>query len=184
MKYKQDKILMKNQLILICGITSTLFLSGSAWAADEARSGQLAAPDKKFVDDAVAAGRNDVQLGQMASKKAVNPNVRDFGTRMAQDHSKSNEQLARILTEKGITEAPTMAKTTRSSGQLQAASGPDFDRTYLNATVRDQQKDIAEFKDEAANGRDPEIRTWAAQNVPLMEKHLQMAEQTQSNLTK
>jgi putative membrane protein len=54
----------------------------------------------------------------------------------------------------------------------------------LNATVRDQQKDIAEFKDEAANGRDPEIRTWAAQNVPLMEKHLQMAEQTQSNLTK
>jgi putative membrane protein len=50
--------------------------------------------------------------------------------------------------------------------------------------VRDHKKDIAEFKEEAANGRDPEIRDFAARTLPVLEDHLRMAEQTQQNLRK
>jgi putative membrane protein len=177
-------MLMKNTITLICGISSALLLSASAWGSDTARTGQLPDPDKKFIVEAVAGGRNEVQLGQMASQKAANPAVRDFGTRMARDHSGLNEQLARILTEQGITEAPDMAKTTRSTGQLQSLNGPDFDHAYMRDMIRDHENDLAAFKNEAANGRDPEIRNWAAQTVLDLEKHLQEAEQTESSLPK
>ena len=60
----------------------------------------------------------------------------------------------------------------------------DFDRSYMRETVKDHKKDIAEFKKEAANGKDPEIRDWAAQTLPALEEHLKMAEQTESTLGK
>ncbi|HEV2452675.1 MAG TPA: DUF4142 domain-containing protein [Verrucomicrobiae bacterium] len=174
---------MKKTQTFIYGIALALFASGTAWA-DGTRTGQLPAPDDKFVEEAVAGGREEVQLGQMASQKAADPNVRDFGTRMAQDHSKANDELARILAEQGITLPPATEKTTRSTGPLDRASGPDFDRAYMNDMVRDHKKDIAEFKEEAANGRDPEIRDFAARTLPVLEDHLRMAEQTQHNLRK
>lgn len=175
---------MKNTFTLICGISLTLFMSSSAWAGQGTRTGQLPAPDDKFVQDAVAGGKTEVRLGQMAGQKATSPAVRDFGTKMARDHSGLNDQLQRILTEQGITDAGGMEKTTRSSGALDAVNGPDFDRAYMRDVVNDHQKDIAEFKKEAAEGRDPEIRDWAAQTLPAMEKHLRMAEQIESSLPK
>jgi putative membrane protein len=50
--------------------------------------------------------------------------------------------------------------------------------------ISDHKKDLAEFKKEAAEGKDPEIRAWAAQTVPTLEQHLQKAEQTDANLPK
>jgi len=50
--------------------------------------------------------------------------------------------------------------------------------------VNDHKNDIGEFKKEAAEGRDPAIRSWAAQSLPVLEQHLQKAEQTQSSLSK
>lgn len=175
---------MKTTLTLVYGISMTLFLSGSAWAGEGTRTGQLPAPDDKFVQDAIAGGKTEVKLGQIASEKATSPEVRDFGKRMAQDHANANAQLDRILTEQGITEPGAMEKSTRSAGQLEGTSGPDFDHAYMQNMIRDHKDDIAEFKKEAAEGRDPQIRDWAAQTLPTLEEHLKMAEQTDSRLNK
>lgn len=180
----KHKMLMKNTFTYIYGISAALLLSGSAAQADSARTGQLPSPDSKFVQDAVAGGRTEVQLGQMASQKGGSPMVQEFGTRMAQDHSTANQQLGRILTEQGITEPVPTEKTAKMTDQLQNMNGPDFDRAYMRDMVKDHKNDIAEFKREAAKGRDPEIRNWAAQTLPVLEEHLQMAEQTQSSLPK
>ena len=177
-------MIMKKTLTLIYGISLALCVSSSAWAADTGRSGQLPSIDMKFVNNAMEGGRTEVQLGQMASEKATSPMVREFGQRMAVDHQKGNEELNRILTEKGITIPASTTKTTRMSDRLQNLNGADFDRAYMKDAVKDHKKDLAEFKNEAANGRDPEIRTFAAQTVPVLEEHLQMAQQAQANLPK
>ena len=157
--------------------------SGSAWAGT-ATPELLPAPDKKFVENAVAGGRAEVQLGQLATEKAGSPRVREFGARMVQDHSTANDQLTRILSEQGITESVPSEKTTKTVERLQSKSGHEFDRAYMSDMVKDHKKDIAEFKKEAADGRNPEIRNWAAQTVPVLEDHLHMAQQTQSSLPK
>ncbi len=175
---------MKKTLTLICGISLALCLSSSVRASDTGRSGQLPSIDMKFVNNATEGGRTEVQLGQMASEKAADPTVRDFGQRMVLDHQKANDELNRILTEKGITISPATAKSTRMSDRMQNMNGADFDRAYMHDMVKDHKNDLANFKNEAANGRDPEIRSFAAQSVPMLEEHLQMAEHTQANLPK
>lgn len=175
---------MKTLLALFYSISLTLVLSGSAWASDTGRTGQLPSIDMKFVKNAVDDGRTEAQLGQMASEKATSPMVREFGQRMAMDHQQANVELNRILTEKGITVPTSTAKTTRMSDRLQNMNGADFDRAYMKDAVKDHKKALAEFKNEAANGRDPEIRDFAAQTVPVLEEHLHMAQQTEANLPK
>ena len=173
---------MKNTLTIIYGISMALAFSGPAWGADGERSGQIPNPDKKFIEDAAAGGKAEVQMGQLGEQKATDPAVRDFATKMTEDHQKANEQLTRLLADKGITEPESTAETTHMSDQLQNESGADFDRAYMKDMVEDHKKDIASFKNEAAHGQDPEIRAWAAENVPVMEEHLQMAEKIESNL--
>lgn len=173
---------MKNTLTIIYGVSLALALSGPAWGADGERSGQLPNPDKQFVEDAAAGGNAEVQLGQMASQKATDPAVRDFAAKMAQDHQKMDAQLTRLLAGKGITEPESTSETSSMSDQLQSQSGADFDRAYMKDMVKDHKKDLASFQNEAANGKDPEIRAWAAENVPVLEQHQQMAEKIESNL--
>lgn len=177
-------LLMKNTITFLYGISAAVLLSGSAATADPARTGQLPSPDDKFVQDAVAGGKSEVEMGRMASEKATNPQVQEFGRRMMQDHSKANVELKRILTEQGIPEPAVTMPTTRSGGGLENLNGPAFDRAYMKDMVKDHKNEIAEFKKEAAKGRDPELRNYAAQALPVLEEHLQMAEQTQSRLPK
>ena len=106
--------------------------------------------------------------------------VRDLGTRMTQDHQRANEQLNRILTQKGITEPASTEKTTKMIDRLQNLNGADFDRAYTKDMVKDHEVDIASFKNEAANGKDSDIRSWAAQELPVLEEHLQMAQKAES----
>lgn len=175
--------LMKNTRTWVYGISLALLVPGSAWA-DAMKMGQSPYPDKQFIENAVAGGREQVELGQLAADKGTDPNVRDFGMQMARDHSKANDELNRILAEQGITEEVPTAKTTRTAEHLQSLSGTDFDRSYMRQAVKDHKKDIAAFKKEAADGKNPEIRDWAEQTLPALEQHLKMAEQTQSTLGK
>ena len=59
--------------------------------------------------------------------------------------------------------------------KLQQLSGRDFDHEFIRVMVEDHQKDIAEFKKEAGEGHGP-VEQLAAQTLPTLEKHLQMAQ--------
>lgn len=175
---------MKNTRTFIYGISMALLLSGSssAWAA-AARS-ELPSPDKKFVEHAMEGGRAEIQLGQVAADKATSPEVREFGTRMVQDHSTANEQLTKILAQQGYTEPAPTEKSAKMAEKFERMNATDFDRAYMHDMVKDHKKDIAEFKKEAADGQDVQIKEWAAHTLPTLEKHLHLAQQTQSSLPK
>src|SRR5581483_8855131 len=63
--------------------------SGSA--ADKASGGssQLSAMDKHFVRKAAQGGIAEVELGKLATQKASSDEVKKFGQRMVDDHSKA-----------------------------------------------------------------------------------------------
>ena len=44
--------------------------------------------------------------------------------------------------------------------------------------VKDHRTDVAEFKKEAASGKDPEVKAFASKTLPTLEEHLKLAEQT------
>ncbi|MDQ2656694.1 MAG: DUF4142 domain-containing protein, partial [Bacteroidota bacterium] len=50
---------------------------------------------------------------------------------------------------------------------------------YMDLMVRDHRDDIDEFEDEAQDGNDAELKSWASSKVATLRHHLQEAERIQ-----
>jgi putative membrane protein len=125
----------------------------------------------------------EVALGQLATEKASNAKVKDFGQRMMTDHGKANDELKALAASKNIT-LPTKlnAKQQATKDRLSKLSGSAFDRAYVNDMVKDHQADSAAFHKEASSGQDPEIKAWAAKTGVVVDEHLKMVQDIQKEL--
>jgi putative membrane protein len=160
-------------------VTATLcLLTFSAMAQSSSASGQVSPADKTFMNKAAQGGMAEVQLGQLATQKGQSDDVKKFGQRMVDDHSKANDQLKSIAGQKGVT-LPTdlNAKDQALKTKLDGMSGAQFDHAYMQAMLKDHKEDIAEFKKEASSGKDSDVKNFASQTLPTLQQHLQMAEQ-------
>src|SRR4028119_1090614 len=62
--------------------------------------------------------------------------------------------------------------------QLQAASGAEFDRLYIQlAGVQAHQMMQGLYQSEISNGTDADIKSFARKTLPTVQKHLRMAQQ-------
>jgi putative membrane protein len=104
---------------------------------------------------------------------------------MVADHGKANDQLKQLAVGKGITLPTSLAKRhARDLDKAAKLKGTDFDRAYMTMMVNDHKKAIALYEREARNGKDPELKSYAAALVPDLRKHLQMAQDTEAELRK
>ena len=141
-------------------------------------SGQnnLSSLDKQFIKEAAQGGLAEVQLGQLASKRAVSKAVKEYGQRMVQDHTPVNNQLKQLANQKGVTLPTTIGTQNQQVKQrLSKLSGAKFDRQYMNHMLKDHQKDVSAFQKEAQQGQDTDVKAFAAQVLPTLKEHLQEA---------
>ena len=133
-------------------------------------------PDQKFVKEAAAGGRAEVELGKMAADKAMDPRVKAFGQRMADDHGKAGDELNALAQNKHILVPDTIdPKDKASHDRLMRLSGAAFDRAYMDAMVKDHETDVRVFQDESRTGQDPEVKEWASKTLPTLQEHLRLA---------
>lgn len=96
---------------------------------------------------------------------------------MVNDHSKANNELKMLASQKNITLPEVLSeKCQKKYEDLSKKSGHDFDKDYTELMVKDHKDDIDAFKKEADKGNDPEIKAWASGKVPTLEHHLMTAE--------
>jgi len=138
--------------------------------------------DKKFVTDAALGGMAEVELGKLATQKASSDGVKQFGQKMVDDHSKANDQLKEIASKESITIPDSLDSKHQSRiEKLSKLSGPDFDKAYIKDQVKDHKKDVSEFKSEAENGSNPNIKQFASTTLPTLQEHLSMAQDLSKN---
>jgi putative membrane protein len=131
--------------------------------------------DHKFAMEAAMGGMMEVELGRLAAQKGASDEVRQFGQRMVDDHSKANEELMRVASSKGMTPPAALnAKHQAEMQKLSALSGEKFDKEYVKMMVKDHKKDVGEFEKEATRGADPDVKAFAAATLPTLREHLQM----------
>ena len=75
----------------------------------------------------------EVKLGQMAADKATNADVKQFGQRMVDDHSKANSELMALASQKGVT-LPAMSDTAMMNSSSQST-----DQATATSQAMDQQ---------------------------------------------
>ena len=105
---------------------------------------QLSSQDQKFVMDAAKGGMMEVELGRIAVQKASSADVKSFGQRMVDDHSKANSELKSIAAQKGVTLPTTLpADMKQEMDHLSKLSGAEFDKMYMSHMLKDHKKDFA-----------------------------------------
>jgi putative membrane protein len=148
------------------------------------RSGQgLEAKERKFVEEAARGGLAEVALGKLAQDKAQAQEVRQFGRRMVDDHSKANEELKHVAAAKGIDLPSELAPTHRREYErLQKLSGSQFDREYMKHMVSDHKKNISDFRSAAKSAKDADVKKFADDTLPTLEKHLELAKSAEAKV--
>jgi putative membrane protein len=147
-------------------------LTGFALAADDKKDGG----DKDFVKKASAAGLAEVNLSNLALVKATSPEVKQFARRIVDDHNKANRDLLGLANTKRWSVARTMDEKHQTMQQkLTRLAGADFDRTYMEAMVKDHEEAVQLFETESKDGQDAALKEWAGKTLPTLKTHLEMA---------
>lgn len=173
----QQSFSTKNFILLLI----LLLAAGTGQAADSKNisAGKLSSDETTFVKDAAQGGLMEVQLGKLAQEKAGDEKVKQFGKRMEQDHSKANDELKKIASDKGVQLSTDLDKKHKTKiDKLTKLSGTDFDKQYMNDMVSDHKEDIKKFQRVADKGKDADVKQFASQTLPTLKEHLQLAEST------
>lgn len=142
-----------------------------------ASSTPLQPADTGFVMKAANGGMMEVQLGNYAQQNAASQRVKDFGSMMVRDHSKANDELKSIVSNKGVTLPTTvMGEEMEDMNKLMKKTGKDFDKAYMDMMVEDHKKDINEFEKAANNVMDADVKAWASKTLPVLRIHLDSAQ--------
>lgn len=156
------------------GDTSSRTGMGTSTSGSSAR---LSKDDSEFVMKAAIGGMQEVEGGKIAQQNASNQRVKDFGSMMVTDHSKANDQLKSLVSSKGMNLPDSLPASKRKDlNSMQKMTGKSFDQHYVNMMVDDHKKDVAEFKRQASSAKDPDLKTWIAQTLPVLQKHLDSIE--------
>jgi putative membrane protein len=138
--------------------------------------------DIKFINEAASGGLAEVELGQMAQTKATDPQVKEFGAMMVQDHTKANDELKALAEKKNITLPATPSEQQRKvKDELSTKSGKDFDNAYVLNMVKDHKKDIKLFEDASKKVDDPELKAFIVKTLPTLRMHLTHVQAIEKN---
>jgi len=160
----------------VCCLGAAAQTSSTNGSTSGMGTSKVAAADQTFVMKAAQGGMAEVELGQLATQKASSDEVKQFGQRMVDDHSKANDQLKQIANQKGIaTPTKLSSKDAATKARLEKLSGEQFDHAYMQTMVRDHTKDVAEFRTESKTAKDPELKNFVSQTLPTLEDHLKQA---------
>ena len=170
----KTKIRAISQWYIVAVVVGAINLTGAIRAADTTSTGggsSLSEKDKTFMKKAAKGGMMEVTMGQVAEQKAQSDDVKSFGKRMVTDHSKANDELKSIASKKGI-QLPSKEHSAKWTS----------DKDYMDMMVKDHEKDLAEFKEEATGGSDPDVKKFADDTAKVVQEHLDQAKEIQGKL--
>ena len=125
----------------------------------------------------------EVKLGQLAQDKGSNPMVKQFGARMVDDHGKANNKLKQAVGSGMTLPSDVGPKEQATYDKLSKLSGTAFDKAYAADMVKDHQTDISEFQKEASSGKNPTLKSFASETLPVLQDHLKMAKDMQQSVS-
>ncbi len=135
-----------------------------------------------FLAHAGSANQYEIEAAQLALQASANPGVRNLANMIVADHTALGQQVAAAAASAGLTPPPPMLLPPEQAmlDQLRAAgTGMNFDMLYQQQQITAHQQAIQLMQNYAASGDVPALQTVASGAVPVMQRHLQMAQALQ-----
>jgi putative membrane protein len=175
--------------LITVGCTSTNKAATPDTAAQPNSGAAASSPsinsDQDFVTKAAQGNSAEVELGKIVAAKSKNPSVKQFAQMMVKDHTTALNELQELAQSRNLNfndDLPDDAKALQT--KLSSDTGKQLDKDYMDHMVEDHQKDVQEFTDKSQNAKDPDVKQWASKTLPVLQKHLEKAQQIDSKLNK
>jgi predicted outer membrane protein len=148
----------------------------AASSAATTSQGQVNA--EQFVREAAISDMFEIQSSQLAGHKSQDQKVKQFATDVTQDHTKASNELKSAAQEAKSVQVPNALDDEHKEKlqQLQQANGRQFDQLYAQMQLQGHQKAVGLFQNYAQNGDNPQLKQFAQKTLPVLQHHLQMAE--------
>ena len=169
----------KTVIAALLFFAATAFTTSSAQVTDPTTTSQATdTVTANFVSKARAANMMEIETGQLAQQKGADQDVKQFGSRMVQDHPAANEQLKQLTQAKkrdAGAQSGADPKMASAMDKLRQASGADFDKEYIRLQLKAHARNIALLEMPTRDLPDQELRDFAAKTLPALKEHLEMA---------
>ena len=151
-------------------------------SGEQAGMASMSSQDQKFLMEAAMSGMKEVEAGRIAAQQGTSDQVKQFGQMMVDHHTKANTELMSLASSKGITLPTALDDKHRSEvTKLSGMSGADFDREFSKMMVKDHDKAVDKFEKQSTRGADADLKAFAANALPTLREHLQLARALPAN---
>lgn len=143
-----------------------------------------ASADRDWIEDQLEDGQAEINLAQLATERATDPQVKEFAQMMVKDHQAAADELKQAASAANVqVNAPAELDNDHKDlhEDLSKLSGRDFDRKYIDAMVDEHQEAVNELE-KKTDSDNMQIRQWASKTIPTVRQHLDRAKQIQDTL--
>ena len=146
-------------------------------------SSKLSAPERAFLLDLADSMRGQSEICQVAAEKAQNRQIAEFAKNFEDDAKPIRQRALKLLADNQLkdTDEPP-PKAVQQMTELRSLSGPDLDRTYIAAAIRELLLDISRCETQVRDGADAQVKTFARDTLPVLHKQLDEAQRISASL--
>jgi len=124
--------------------------------------------DITFVRKATESGYKEVTSAKEALPQLQQPELKRIAEMLVNDHTGANARLAKIAEVKHWPVPPPAPQAAPPSG---TATG-DFDAKWTAEMIAGHERSVALYRAQAKSGEDQELRKYARDTLPTIERHL------------
>lgn len=142
-------------------------------------------PPEAFLQSTAQSDLFEIKMGKLAMKIADAQSVKDFGQRMAANHTAIQVIISKIAKEQSFTLPTSMnADDTATVERFSAMQGVAFDKAYMTLMAEIHPKALALFRWQYDNCKDIVVKPFAVQTMPIIATHSRVSEQLNAEVNK
>jgi putative membrane protein len=152
-------------------------------------SADVSSGDRDLVQDLSIANMAEIEFGKLAAAKAMNAEVKKFGQKLTDEHTKALDGLKAVASQHKISVGTALDEEhERLRMRLSGLSGGEFDREFIDAMIDGHQEVLdaleprvdesnmaAVIPEKSDNAAAMAINRWAAEAYPAVHAHLEAA---------
>ena len=169
-------------------LRTTLILAAVAGMAtvraDDDKKPPADAPysDATFVKEAGCCYAAVMQSCELATTNAKSQAVKALAARIKEDHKKTADEWMKAAEKTGVAAKPALDEEHQKClTKLKGLEGAAFDKEFLAETIKGHEMAVKKFKQASKMTKNDAVKEFAADTLPILEKHLDIARKVQAD---
>jgi putative membrane protein len=113
-----------------------------------------------------------IKFGQLASEKAQNSDLKQFGEQIEKDHKKAQAKLETIAKNHAVMLPTSLdAKCQEEVTKLQGLTGEEFDKEFVKGALQGHAMAIAKLQKGSVQAQDADVAQYSRETLAQLKRH-------------